>query len=365
MMLTHKIPYATSPSLLSNKRRGTEPAIVIHKEDEEEKKEEDEAISASEPLSVDQSLSVDAILQLLEGQKKYKNKEMDLLYNDKNFLLIYVSDKEDERMTIIRPGDDMKYRQAIEEQGGFYTLSHRWGNAKDYPYWQVGDFITDLDGTPADPVPMVPEKRDTVYALLRSHPGYWWIDVICARVDTPLVIMGSIYRCCKTCLAMVDCPTDTMRLLSRESLKPFNSRVLTSCLRVQTAVIDVRYDPDRAMVREIITPRAKDHYELLNHFEEHIQAIYRLLACQWFDRVWTLQELVLPLRVMMVSDNGGISGVNEQVDIAAIMQIANSLVPCEYDVYLEDDKVTEIDSGKSRIVYYNSNNKGSLCEYCT
>ncbi|KAI7887146.1 hypothetical protein K492DRAFT_202759 [Lichtheimia hyalospora FSU 10163] len=313
-----------------------EPSSVDHYSEE----------SLSANRSLEESMNMDTILQLLQGQKQYKNKEMDLLYNDENFLLIHVSDKDNEPMTIIRPGDDIKHRQDIERQGGFYTLSHRWGNAKDYPYWQVGAFITDLDGSPADPVPMVPEKRDTVYALLKSHPGYWWIDVICARVDTPLVIMGSIYRCCKTCLAMVDCPTDTMHLLSREYLKAFNSQVVISCLRVQTAVIDLRYDPDRELVRAIIAPRAKDHYELLNQFQEHTQAIYRLLACQWFDRVWTLQELVLPLRVMMVSDQGGISGVNAQVDIAAVMQIANSLVPCEYEVYLDDDAVNDIDAGK-------------------
>lgn len=40
--------------------------------------------------------------------------------------------------------------------------------------------------------------------MLKDHPdSYWWIDVLCARYDTPLDIMNNIYGCCLEYIVMI------------------------------------------------------------------------------------------------------------------------------------------------------------------
>ncbi|CDH60925.1 predicted protein [Lichtheimia corymbifera JMRC:FSU:9682] len=102
-------------------------------------------------------------------------------------------------MQVIKPVDDPYHRKRIikriNEAKGipsfYYVLSHLWGLKENNRYlWnEIGDYVDEENGKPAEPVSMRPEKRDALLVLLRGHrDSYWWIDVLCARTDTPLDI---------------------------------------------------------------------------------------------------------------------------------------------------------------------------------
>ncbi|CDH58175.1 predicted protein [Lichtheimia corymbifera JMRC:FSU:9682] len=230
--------------------------------------------------------------------KRFFEKGLGALLADKYFLLLYVP-KDGAKMRIIQPASDPYHRQQMIKRVNeashipsfYYALSHLWGITKDNPQlWEeIGDYVDDMDGQPASPVPMRPDKRATLLALLRAHPdSYWWIDVLCARTDTPLDIMGDIYSCCLECIAMIDCEP-----------------ILLS-----------KFDTDRNMREEIV-----DYYMIRNPSTEDVMRYKRLHAkypqlkdqvCQlrqseWWKRVWTWQEMALPygdVRLIAETDDG-------------------------------------------------------------
>ncbi|KAI7878252.1 hypothetical protein K492DRAFT_179999 [Lichtheimia hyalospora FSU 10163] len=170
-----------------------------------------------------------------------------------------------------------------------YALSHLWGISKDNPHlWEeIGDHVDDENGEPAAAIQMRPEKRNPLLSLLQNHPGsYWWIDVLCARTDTPLGIMGDIYACCKLCYAMIDCAHDIMpRVNSMMELFP-------------------KFDNNGVY-----------HFELsqwpLDRYKELFDVLDTLTRCNWWKRVWTLQEAVLPNDVLLIAEtHTDISGDN-------------------------------------------------------
>lgn len=197
-------------------------------------------------------------------------------------------------MRIIRPVSDPEHRKRIIKMinaarytpSFYYALSHVWGLSENNRYlWnEIGDYVDDENGKPADPVSMRPEKRDTLLSMLKDHPGsYWWIDVLCARTDTPLDIMGDIYACCLECVAMIDCgPT----LIPQ----------LTSMTSVREHYFDSVYVPED-------DPFAKELYDI--KLPKVRDALFTLMQCTWWTRVWTWQEMALPFGdVRLMAETG-------------------------------------------------------------
>ncbi|CDS13145.1 hypothetical protein LRAMOSA05323 [Lichtheimia ramosa] len=148
-------------------------------------------------------------------RKEFFEKGLGALLADRYFLLLYVPDN-GAKMQVIRPASDTYHRKRIIKRineakcipSFYYALSHLWGISKSNRHWwnEIGEYVDDEQGQPMEPVSMRPEKRDTLLSMLEDHPdSYWWIDVLCARTDTPLGIMGDIYACCLECVAMIDC----------------------------------------------------------------------------------------------------------------------------------------------------------------
>lgn len=283
-----------------------------------------------------------------EYEIEYRKHEWPSLYSNPDFLVLYV--REDGNMTLIRPADTPEHREAMEKQQGHYALSHVWGNAKDYPYWDVGEFIQDWDGAPVEPIPMRPEKRNMVLALLKAYPGYWWIDVLCARVDTPLVIMGSIYRSCKTCFALLDCTIETIHRLSKRHLMPIRNDIFTTLLELYKAMLKATNDDlDEPSAFKLISPVAVAYLEKLMSYQGEIQAMRDLLGCRWFSRIWTLQELVLPTKLVILTesyqDDDDI--YQDQAEFESINDIINVLQIEEFADYLDDATRVVYERGKS------------------
>lgn len=238
------------------------------------------------------------------------------LYKNPHFSLIHVekhSNDDTVTMTMVDVTTaDATCRQQLQEQG-YYCLSHLWGrDARNY-MWDDSGVLTkkgntgDGDGGGAVLAPAVPmriEKRATLLALLEQNPGFWWIDVFCARVDTPLRIMGSIYKYCTACFAMMDCSFQTLKqldqglpsLLQEVSLhfpeKKRPSRRLPIFIGYVDEDEEEEMDEDKALLFKTT----------LDKYPTEVQALLDLTQSTWFTRVWTLQEAVLPQQLFMVPE---------------------------------------------------------------
>ncbi|KAI7881953.1 hypothetical protein K492DRAFT_176594 [Lichtheimia hyalospora FSU 10163] len=241
------------------------------------------------------------------------NQGRNWLYKNPHFSLIHVEKHNDDTVTMTMMNvttTDTTRRQQLQEQG-YYCLSHLWGrDARDY-MWDDSGILTekanlnDDDGGGAVLAPAVPmriEKRATLLALLKQNPGFWWIDVFCARVDTPLRIMGSIYKYCTACFAMMDCTFQTLRQLDQglpslmqEVSTHFPTKKRSSHrLPIMIGYIDEEeeVDEDKALLFKTI----------LDKYPTEVQALLDLTESAWFTRVWTLQEAVLPRQLFMVPE---------------------------------------------------------------
>lgn len=96
----------------------------------------------------------------------------DALLHHPDFQLVHVANDEKRTMTVIRPSTDTYHLDRLAaRECQFYALSHLWGaNAHDHPWHEIGTYIHDQQGRPIDPIPMRPEIRDTLLALLESKP---------------------------------------------------------------------------------------------------------------------------------------------------------------------------------------------------
>ncbi|KAI7887235.1 hypothetical protein K492DRAFT_173568 [Lichtheimia hyalospora FSU 10163] len=203
-------------------------------------------------------------------------------------------------MHIVQPAEDPYHRERmvkrINEAKGvpsfYYALSHLWGISKDDPHlWEeIGEYVNDIDEHPAKPISMRSEKRDTLLGLLKDHPdSYWWIDVLCARTDTPLDIMGDIYRCCLECIAMIDCEPSVLSKLHTEPNKRKEF-----------------FDLDWFEVMK--KPSSEDILYCKQIYEKYPELIYHLAKLQqseWWSRVWTWQEMALPIGdVRLMAETG-------------------------------------------------------------
>ncbi|CDS10621.1 hypothetical protein LRAMOSA11107 [Lichtheimia ramosa] len=229
-------------------------------------------------------------IQLQDDKDNKRNqffeKGLNALLSDKFFLLLYVPHN-GAKMQVIQPATNTYHRARMIRKAKdakpipsfYYALSHLWGITKDnrHLWHEIGEYVDDEKGQPAAPVSMRPEKRDTLLSLLRDHPdSYWWIDVLCARTETPLDIMGDIYACCLECIAMIDC---------EPSLIP---KLYTAETNVKEEFTEFWGNTDRSPDEILHYKQIKAKYpELLDH-------LITLMKGNWWQRVWTWQEMALP-----------------------------------------------------------------------
>lgn len=203
-------------------------------------------------------------------------------------------------MQVIRPATDAYHRKRMAERVNeakgipsfYYALSHIWGLTENNRYYwnDISEYVNDEEGQPMEPVSMRPEKRDTLLRLLEDHPdSYWWIDVLCARSDTPLDIMGDIYSCCLECVALIDCEPSLIPQL--HSMK--SARDIFPC---------INWNHCKVAARDVLL-RFRDLY--LARYPQLYDTLRALMQSQWGKRVWTWQEMALPFGdVRLMAETG-------------------------------------------------------------
>ena len=201
-------------------------------------------------------------------------------------------------MRIVRPAEDLYHRKRMIKMineakpisSFYYALSHLWGITENnrHLWHEIGDYVDDENGKPVYPVSMREEKRDTLLKMLEDSPdSYWWIDVLCARSDTPLDIMGDIYACCLECIAMVDCEPSLLPLLhtmipAKEDFPAIRNILLAGL--VDLSPYKQLYDKKYTHVVEIL---------------------FDFMQSKWWQRVWTWQEMALPFGdVRLLAETG-------------------------------------------------------------
>lgn len=227
------------------------------------------------------------------------------LYSHPDFRVLYVPAGNEDIMRIVQPSKDLEHQQRLEVCG-YYALSHLWGDVQNAPLWDVSDLIVDEHGNPAQPVPMRPEKRDTILALLK--PGsYWWIDVLCARTDTPLMIMGDVYESCYGCFALIDVSP------AISGIQQINAKWLTLSIVVTHTLRAYRHAIKHNDIDEFehycATPTGAEDVgkplrlkEVGIQFHDELHAVAQFFDCFWFSRVWTWQEFLLPERFTAIDE---------------------------------------------------------------
>lgn len=227
------------------------------------------------------------------------------LYKNPHFSLIHVEKHNNDTVTMTMVDvtkADTTCRQQLQEQG-YYCLSHLWGrDAKNYMWDDSGILAEKENAVSVSAVPMRIEKRATLLALLKQNPGFWWIDVFCARVDTPLGIMGSIYKYCTACFAMMDRSSQTLRQLD-QGLPSLIEEVSTHFPEKKRPShrlpILIGYEDEEEDMDE---DKALLFKTTLDKYPIEVQALLDLTHSAWFTRVWTLQEAVLPRQLFMVPE---------------------------------------------------------------
>ncbi|KAI7878003.1 hypothetical protein K492DRAFT_197215 [Lichtheimia hyalospora FSU 10163] len=264
------------------------------------------------------------------------------LLTDPYFLLLHVPEN-GAKMQIVKPAEDSYHRErmvkrineAKDTPSCYYALSHLWKISKDDPQlWEdIGEYINGIDEQPAKPVSMRPEKRDTLLGLLKNHPdSYWWIDVLCARTDTPLDIMGDIYRCCLECIAMIDCEPSLLSKLHTEPNK-------------RKEFID--YDWHVAMQN----PSPEDILYCKQIYEKHPNLLHHLTTLQkseWWGRVWTWQEMALPFGdVRLMAETGTQRFQSDTITMDDLVNsFINALDIIIYIIKTGGVDVTDVDGAK-------------------
>ncbi|KAI9319105.1 hypothetical protein BX666DRAFT_2025438 [Dichotomocladium elegans] len=265
------------------------------------------------------------------------------LYKNKDFYLIRVSnetgDADKVTLRLVCPASDPSIARDIEEQGGYYCISHLWGPPEKWEEW-CDSGVIDRQGNPMS-VKIRPEKRAKLLRLFNTYKGYWWLDVFCARHDTPLDIMGDIYRLSKATYALIDCPEgslshlgnaiDVWDFIAAQMYIQINDVVHTYLNRLQDLTSDVAADD--VTWDEVVGAVFKWGYTLGQNVDHYIEAVIAIYSCSWFSRVWTLQEALLPKRLyfMYEYDDYAFSYVNSDF-FTSIMEFGSEIIRRAQDV---------------------------------
>jgi hypothetical protein len=235
------------------------------------------------------------------------------LLNNANFRLIFVD--ENDNMCIIIPAKNPQEKADVKKRG-YRCISHLWGADMQHP-WKDHH----VAGVEHD-VEIRDGNKKKCLELFMKYKGYWWMDIFCVNqvgndetkpVDIgALHIMGDIYRYCKECYCILDGSDKTLD----EELKN----------------VKLMYEYMKEKQGDVFTDVLKRSGIGL---ENHPFLLY-IFRSKWINRVWTLQECVLPKKMYFVAeyDNSPIMSLDEVILLCGYFDGDN---PWEdYEAWVED-----------------------------
>lgn len=231
---------------------------------------------------------------------------------------------------------------------GYRCISHVWGTAnkiKDY-VWKDHDWEDDKgvkhEGHKVAgitwKVEVREEKRKRIMQIFNHHKGYFWMDVLCTDQDDdenkPLDVMGNIYEKCTECICLLDTICNIDGFTSEKDVLVDISNDLRDFMERRKELPDEKYGKP---------PRRYNSLDLAGNFSKGSYELYlgSLMQAEWFERVWTWQEAVLPRRLLFCSERvGGCEYDPYDHDFL------RELFPYKDMGYDGDDKLTTAPSGR-------------------
>lgn len=204
---------------------------------------------------------------------------MDKLFNHPGFRLIYVDDNGS--MSLEGPFQDEESRKKVQE---YRCISHVWGtgDGKDH-VWK--DHGVGVDWK----VEVRQEKRERVLQVFNHHKGYFWMDVFCTNQDDnkPLDVMGDIYKNCVECVCLLDSVCDMNEFTCEKDVLADMSENVKRC---------IKREHDTSKRDKLVA------YNGLILQQRQISYLDTMRNGNWHKRVWTLQESVLPQKLLFCSE---------------------------------------------------------------
>jgi hypothetical protein len=234
----------------------------------------------------------------------------DILFDHPGFRLIFIDDNGN--MSLEGPFDE-ESRKNVQE---YRCISHLWGTAdktKDYAWkdHKIAGVTWKVE--------VREEKRERLLQIFNHHKGYFWMDVFCTNQEDdnkPLDVMGDIYKNGFECICLLDCPANTLEELTSKNLAKI-------CVDIKNKHIYgsdgyTSYCADYSTRPEILDNWYSVYFNYDGYFDGNISPpnnglqnicdesfignLETLFLSQWFMRIWTLQESVLPPIVLLTHE---------------------------------------------------------------
>lgn len=198
---------------------------------------------------------------------------MDALVANPNFRLVFVD--KDGSMSKVIPARDSNIREHVMKEG-YRCISRFWG--KKRKQWK-NHGVNGIDHK----ISIRPENAERCLELFMRYKGYWWMDVFCIiQPDSgkfldveALKIMGDIYKNCEKCYSVLD---KSMPIVE-EDVTIASSLYGTSSQNIFVWAMN-RYNINRNVY----------------------PSLFYVFSSNWANRIWTLQECVLPEKVCVVAE---------------------------------------------------------------
>jgi len=238
------------------------------------------------------------------------------LLNNACFRLLFVD--ENDNMSIIIPANNPHEKANVMKEG-YRCISHLWGSEMRHP-WKDHNVV----GVEHN-VEIRDNNKKKCLELFMKYKGYWWMDIFCVNqigedktMPTDigaLHIMGDIYKNCKECYCILD-----------GSDKTFDKKFK-----------NVKLMHEEMKLAQYVT----DFSPLSGIWSENYPFLPYIFGSDWVNRVWTLQECVLPEIVYFIAEYDG-SPIMSLDDVVRLCEFSEGDNPWEdYETWAENCKFYE------------------------
>lgn len=199
---------------------------------------------------------------------------MDALVTNPDFRLVFVD--KDGSMSKVIPAGDSNIREHVMKEG-YRCISHFWG--KKRRQWK-NHGVNGVDHK----ISIRPENAKRCLELFMRYKGYWWMDIFCIiqpdsgrSLDVgALKIMGDIYKNCEKCYSVLD---KSMPIVEEDVTIANSLYGISESQNIFVWAMDI-----------------------CNINRNVYQSLFYVFSSNWANRIWTLQECVLPEKVCVVAE---------------------------------------------------------------